>query len=142
MQRPKTGDPLPPAPAADGHGDGPADEPRGLPAPGRSTVPIAIAVTLGGMWGLVGYSVLWEGQPFEVSRAFVNSIPGLLTLLPVRLVIWGIRLAEQIEGRTFDLSSTNLWIAPVASILGAAIALGVVFAGRTVAGRLTSRRVR
>ena len=103
---------------------GEAAGPPGLPHE-RSTTGISLAVAAGGFWGLVGYTVLWEGEPFAVTRTFVSSVVGLLALLPIRLVIWGIRAAEEIEGRTFDLSSTHLWIAPVASAIGAAIGLGM-----------------
>lgn len=94
------------------------------------------------MWGFLGYTVLWEGQPFAVTRVFVSSVLGVVLLLPVRIVIWGIRAAEELAGRTFDLSSNNLWIAFVASALGAAIALAAFLGGRWVIGRLVRARAR
>lgn len=82
----------------------------------------ATAAGIGAFWGLVGYTILWEGVPAQVDRAFVESVVGLIVLLPVRLVIWSIHLAEEFAGRPFDLSRTYLWIGFVASALGAAIA--------------------
>lgn len=111
-------------------GDSSPDLERGL----RDDVPgfswVAASAGVGGLWGLVGYTILWEGEPVQVDRAFVESAVGILLLLPVRLVIWSIHLAEELAGRTFDLSSSYLWIGFVASAVGAAF---------TVAGLLLAR---
>lgn len=91
---------------------------------------------VGTLWGLVGYTILWEGEPVQVNRAFVESAVGVLLLLPVRLVIWSIHLAEGLAGRTFDLSRSYLWIGFVASAVGAAIAVvGFLLARRLIAPR-------
>jgi hypothetical protein len=91
----------------------------------------------GAAWGLLGYSVLWEGTPFQVQRPFVTSVIGTLVLLPVRTVIWAIHLAEVIAGRSFDLSQNHWWIALAASALGAG-ALAAVYG----LARWVRRRVR
>lgn len=118
---------------------GPAIERGAPPGPGlpeeRSSIGISLAVAVGGFWGLVGYTILWEGEPFAVTRRFVDSVGGLLVLLPVRVVIWGIRVAEEIAGRPFDLSRSHLWIAPTASVVGAAIGLGLFVSARWAARR-------
>ncbi|MEX2275911.1 MAG: hypothetical protein WEA10_10170 [Actinomycetota bacterium] len=115
-------------------------QPAGLPREPRPSGVLAAAVGLGGFWGLVSYTILWEGQPVQVNRPFVESIAGTLLLLPARIVIWGVLLAEEIAGRTFDLSSNNLWIGLVASMLSAAIGLGVLLLGRGATRRTIRSR--
>ena len=100
---------------------------------------VGLATALGGLWGFLGYTILWEGAPLQVHRPFVQSLAGTLALLPVRAVIWAIHVAELGAGRTFDLSSTHWWIAPAASLVGAVIALVVFLAGRTLARRTRAR---
>jgi len=104
----------------------PPDSSAGLERALRRDVPgssgVAASAGIGGFWGLVGYTILWEGVPVQVDRAFVDSIVGLVLLLPVRLVIWSIHVAEELAGRPFDLSRTYLWIGFAASAIGAAIA--------------------
>jgi hypothetical protein len=94
------------------------------------------AFGLGTLWGLLGYAILWEGEPVAVGRPFVQSLVGTLVLLPVRIVLWGIRAAEGLADRTFDLSSTHAWIAPVAGAIGAAIAVAATWSARGVVRRL------
>jgi hypothetical protein len=117
-----------------------ADPSRDAERGGLRDVPrfswMAASVGVGGFWGLVGYTILWEGEPVQVNRAFVESAVGVLLLLPVRLVIWSIHLAEGLAGRTFDLSRSYLWIGFVASAVGAAIAVvGFLLARRLIAAR-------
>lgn len=110
---------------------------RGL----RDDVPgfswMAASAGVGGFWGLVGYTILWEGEPVQVDRSFVESAAGILLLLPVRLVIWSINLAEELAGRTFDLSRSYLWIGFVASVVGAAIIVTGFLLARGLMGRAT-----
>ena len=114
-----------------------SDAGRGI----RDDVPgfswVAASAGLGGFWGLVGYTILWEGEPVQVNRAFVESAAGTLVLLPVRLVIWSIHLAEELAGRTFDLSRSYLWIGFVASIIGAALAVTAILLARAIMARAT-----
>jgi hypothetical protein len=113
----------------------PEDHERGLrdDLPGFSWVTASAGI--GTIWGLVGYTILWEGEPVQVDRAFVESVAGILLLLPVRLVIWSIHLAEELAGRTFDLSRSYLWIGFVASGMGAALFV----VGFLLVRRLTAR---
>jgi hypothetical protein len=117
--------------------DSSSDAGRGL----RDDVPgfswVAASAGVGGFWGLVGYTILWEGEPVQVNRAFVESAAGTLVLLPVRLVIWSIHLAEELAGRTFDLSRSYLWIGFVASIVGAALAVTAFLLARAIMARAT-----
>jgi hypothetical protein len=122
-----TSDSLPDAPDRSGL----PDEPR-LSAGG-------VALGIGAVWGLLGYSVLWEGVPFAVQRPFVQSVLGTLALLPVRTVLWLIHRAELIADRTFDLSQNHWWIGALAGAIGAGIAVSVAWAGRA-ALRSRSRR--
>jgi hypothetical protein len=97
---------------------------------------ILVATGLGALWGAMCYSVLWDGTPFLVDRAYVESILGTLVLLPARLVLWAIRGLELALGRTFDFSDNHLWIGFVSSAIGALLALGVFLVGRFVVRRL------
>ena len=85
----------------------------------------AWALGAGALWGVLGYSVLWEGTPFEVSRSYVESALGTLLLLPVRLVLWAIRWVELLTDRTFDFSDNHLWIGVVACAVGALLVVTV-----------------
>lgn len=113
-----------------------ADQP-GLPLRREPTASAPAAI--GVLWGLAGYAILWEGVPIEVSRPFVESVPGTLALLPARIVIWGILAVEGLVGRTFDLSTSYTWIAPAAAATGALIAVVLTLA-TTRALRLRSAR--
>jgi hypothetical protein len=118
-----------------------ADPSRDAERGGLRDVPrfswMAASVGVGGFWGLVGYTILWEGEPVQVNRSFVESAAGILLLLPVRLVIWSIHLAEELAGRTFDLSRSYLWIGFVASVVGAAIVATGFRLARGLMGRAT-----
>lgn len=95
---------------------------------------------LGAVWGLLGYSILWEGRPVVVDRAFVESPLGTLLLLPVRTVLTGIRLTEVLLGRSFVLAENHRWIGPVAGLVGAAIAAGVFVLARGLLRRARPTR--
>ncbi len=102
---------------------------------------VGAATGIGALWGLFGYTVLWQGSPFGVSRAFVESAPGTLLLLPVRIVLSAIRFVEtHVAGRTFDFSDDNWWIGLVAGALGAAIVLLAFLLTRTTVRRLRALR--
>jgi hypothetical protein len=116
--------------------------PREHPGPGlREDAPprrsvLGLASGVGAIWGLLGYSILWEGTPLVVDRPFVQSVAGTLVLLPVRWVLWGIHRAEQAAGRSFDLSRNHWWIALVAAGVGAGIAVAATAAVRGSVRRL------
>ncbi len=110
------------------HGQGLRDE-----YPPRATA--AWALGFGALWGALGYSVLWEGTPFQVDRAFVDSIPGTLLLLPVRLVLWTIRWTELLMDRTFALADNHLWIGVAASVVGALASVTVLLGARALRRR-------
>ncbi len=105
--------------------------------PGLSGIGVAVAV--GGLWGILCYSVLWEGTPFEVDRAFFRSVGGSLALLPARIVLWSIRRIELLLDRTFDFSGNHLWIGFTTSAVGAVLALAVFLAARAAVRRFGRR---
>jgi hypothetical protein len=85
--------------------------------------PTPIAAGLGVLWGAFSYSVLWEGTPFAVDRAFVRSFRGTLVLLPARILLWAVHLAEELAGRPFELSRSTWILAAGASAAGLVIGL-------------------
>ena len=116
------------------------DDPRsGLRDDAPASVsPLGLAFGVGLVWGLLGYSILWEGTPFVVQRPFVQSILGTIALLPICTVLWAIHLAEQLAGRPFDLSQNHWWIGVLAGAVGAAFGVGVWWGVRAVRRRARS----
>jgi hypothetical protein len=113
----------------------PLERPPGLERPPRVR-PTTVAAGIGLLWGAFSYSVLWEGTPIAADRAFVTSARGTLVLLPARIVLWGVHLAEELAGRVFELSRST-WIFGVAAaaiglVLGMLIGLAVRGAARLV----------
>lgn len=98
---------------------------------------MAVAASIGALWGAAGYLVLWGHLDIVVSRRFVVGPVGTLLLLPVRTVIRGIRLVEEhIARRTFDLSTNNAWIGFAAAAVGALIALVAYLLARVLVRRI------
>jgi hypothetical protein len=85
-----------------------------------------LVVVAGAVWGLASYLVLWGDTSIVVTERFVESLPGLLLLLPARAVLESIHFVEQrIVHHPFDFSTHNAWIGWVSAMTGAAIlALG------------------
>jgi hypothetical protein len=106
----------------------------------RPRLLLGAAVT-GGGWGFLAYALLWGHTPVIITRSFVVSSFGTLLLLPVRIVLWGIRSVEGWTGRPFEFSERNGWIGVLAGAVGAAIGVLVV-AGTTAALRRARRRSR
>jgi hypothetical protein len=103
--------------------------------------PVAVTAGLGALWGLGGYALLWGHTPVVITRSFVVSLPGTLLLLPIRLVLWGIRFVEdRVVDRSFDFSRSNAWIGGLAGLVGAALAVGTFLAARWVVRRIRARR--
>jgi energy-converting hydrogenase Eha subunit A len=112
-----------------------------VPGPSCYTVRVAVAASLGALWGLLGYALLWGLTPVVVHRTFVVSFPGTVALLPVRIVLAGIRLVEErLFGRPLQLAENNEWIGILSAAVGAGIA-SIAFLGiRVVARRLRPER--
>ena len=96
-----------------------------------------LAAAIGAVWGLLGYGLLWGLTPVMVHRTFVVSVPGTILLLPVRVVLWAIHVAEDLTSGPFDFSRNHGWIGVLAGVVGA----GIVAAGSLVT-RAVVRRVR
>jgi hypothetical protein len=94
---------------------------RGLTLRARGPSPIAVAAGLGAIWGAVAFAVLWGYTSIQVTRPFVESAWGLMTLLPVRIVLFGIHVLEARAGRSFHLASNHEWIGFVSAAVGAVI---------------------
>jgi hypothetical protein len=96
---------------------------------------LLIAAGLGGVWGLAGYAVLWGYTPLVVHRPFVVGVVGTILLLPVRLVLWVIRLVEDhVVGHSFDFSANHGWIGLAAGVAGAILIVAVVLVVRAAVG--------
>ena len=80
-----------------------------------------LVMVAGAAWGFGAYLVLWGFTPIVVTERYVDSVPGLLLLLPARLVLESIHLIEQrVVHRPFDFSANNAWIGYAAAAVGAA----------------------
>ena len=114
----------------------PSESTEGLRAEAPRSSGAWVAAAVGAFWGLVSYSILWEAVPAQVDRAFVESQGGTLALLPSRIAIWAIALAESVAGHSFDLSKTFGWIAPLASGIGGALMMAGYVMLRTILRRI------
>jgi hypothetical protein len=94
--------------------------------------PSVVATIFGGLWGLAGYALLWGHTPLVVHRTFVVSVPGTVVLLPVRIVLWGIRSVEAMAGGPFDFSRNNGWIGLLSALVGGGLVLLGYLASRAV----------
>lgn len=99
-----------------------------------------LAGLAGALWGLGGYAALWGLTPVVVHRSFVVSAAGTAALLPVRLVLWGIRGVEGLVGRPFELASRTEWIGLLAAAVGAALATSTFVLARGTMRRLRRAR--
>jgi hypothetical protein len=109
--------------------------------PARTSA-LAIAAGGGALWGALCYSILWDGTPFLVDRRFVESVRGTLTLLPARIALWGVHLAEAIAGHAFDLSRSTWILAAAVVVAGMAVCVAALafFGAAVTAGRSAGRR--
>jgi hypothetical protein len=99
-----------------------------------------LVVVAGAAWGLASYLVLWGYTPIVVTERFVESVPGLLLLLPARAVLESIHFVEQrMVHHPFDFSAQNSWIGYVSALTGAAI-LAIAWALVTTPARMRGRR--
>ena len=77
-------------------------------------------------WLLLAFTVLWGYTSIQVTRPFVQSVPGSLVLLPVRTVLVAIHMVEDhLVERPFDLSANHDWIGFVSAAVGALITTAV-----------------
>jgi hypothetical protein len=92
----------------------------------------------GAIWGAVAYQILWGNTSIVVTRSFVDTPLGLLALFPVRIVLFGIHLAEDLlVHHAVDFSRNHAWIG-LTSALAGSLVMVVPFA----LGTLVARRVR
>ncbi len=80
-----------------------------------------IAAGAGALWGAASFDVLWGYTAIQVTRRFVDSLPGLLSLLPARVVLSAIHLVEtRVVHRSFSFTTNHQWIG-VASVAAGAL---------------------
>jgi hypothetical protein len=102
---------------------------------------------LGGLWGAATYEVLWGYTSIVVTRRFVDSVAGLATLLPARIVLYAIHVVEdRIAGHPFAISTVDRWIGWVITAVGAGLVVTTfllvrasLLVVRRSSGRLASR---
>jgi hypothetical protein len=95
---------------------------RGLRLQGRRSTGLAAAAGVGAAWGVLSYSILWGETSIQLTRRFVDSVPGLLGLLPVRLVLYAIRFFEErLVHHPFDFSHNHAWIGLLSAVVGAGL---------------------
>jgi hypothetical protein len=92
---------------------------------------------VGALWGAASYALLWGYTSIVITRRFVDSPMGLLSLLPARLVLYAIHYAENVAGHPFNFSNNHGWIGFVATLTGATI-----LAAPTLVARGIGRRIR
>lgn len=90
---------------------------------GRSTRRSLLGLAAGGaLWGAVTYAVVWGYTSIVVTRQFVESTAGLVSLLPVRALLFMIHVVEdRIAHHPFDFSRNHDWIGLGAAAMGAAL---------------------
>jgi hypothetical protein len=87
---------------------------------GRDRFLLVVALTLGALWGAFAYAVLWNDTPIVVTRQFFESPTGVVLLFPVRVVLWGIRMAEtKVAHHAFRFPDNTRWIGGLAALVGA-----------------------
>jgi hypothetical protein len=90
---------------------------------------------LGALWGAATYEVLWGYTSIVVTRRFVDSVAGLATLLPARIVLYGIHVVEdRIAGHPFAFSRSDRWIGFVITAVGAILLVAAFLLARAVVG--------
>ncbi len=103
---------------------------------GRDRFLLLVAFTLGALWGGFAYAVLWNDTPIVVTRQFFESPLGLVTLFPVRVVLWGIRLVEtKLVHHPFRFPDNTRWIGALSALVGAALVGVPAFVALRLAGR-------
>lgn len=93
----------------------------------RSWTRTRIAAVAGAIWGLSGYALLWGHTPVVIHRAFVESVPGTVLLLPIRVVLWAIHGLERASGGPFVFSDNSWWIGAASGVVGAATIVVLVW---------------
>jgi hypothetical protein len=111
-------------------------DPTGSRQLGPALPPTLVAAGAGAVWGVVAFQIMWGYTSIVVTRPFVNSLPGLIAFLPVRLVLFGIRFAEvHVAGHPFDFSRNHAWIGLVSAAAGALLLWSVAALVKVILGR-------
>jgi hypothetical protein len=83
---------------------------------------VVVAATLGALWGLAAYGILWGYTSIVVTPSFFRSAIGLVTLLPARIVLWGIGQVERhVAHHSFSFASNHGWIGALSTCVGALV---------------------
>jgi hypothetical protein len=95
---------------------------------------LAALAALGAAWGAATYEILWGYTTIVVTRRFVDSVAGLATLLPARIVLFAIHVTEdRVAGHPFAFSRADRWIGFVITAVGASLLAGGYLLARAVA---------
>jgi len=83
-----------------------------------------VALVVGTLWGYVGYAILWGLTGIVIRPRFSFSTAGFLAFLPVRLVLRGLRFAEEhVVHHPFRFADNHGWIGVTAAVVGGALVL-------------------
>jgi hypothetical protein len=104
-------------------------------------VPVLVLAVLGALWGAAAYQILWGYTSIVVTRAFVDTPMGLLSLFPVRAVLFGIHVVEdQVVHHPFNFSRNHEWIGYVAAATGTLILVTPFVVGRAGLRAIRTRK--
>ena len=99
-----------------------------------------LALTIGALWGGFAYAVLWNDTSIVVTRSFFDSPLGLVTLFPVRVVLWGIRVVEtRIVRHPLRFPDNTRWIGALSALVGATVVGVPAFAALRIRARRGER---
>jgi hypothetical protein len=107
-----------------------------------------VGTCLGALWGAAAYAILWGYTSIVVTPSFFRSPVGLVTLLPARIVLWGIGEVERhVVHHPFSFATNHGWIGVLSTVVGAlivgmmtlAVAVGVSARRPTPGADATSR---
>jgi hypothetical protein len=83
---------------------------------------VVAATAMGALWGAGAYAVLWGYTSIVITPTFFRSVPGLIALLPARIVLWAIGVVERhVVHHPFSFATNHGWIGALSAVVGGAM---------------------